>query len=93
MGAYKEAIKAASAYQDIFGKENFYLELMDHGIEIETRVKADLLKLGKELAMPLLATNDLHYTRQEDAVAHEALLCVQSGSTLADPKRFKFENA
>ena len=92
MGAYKEAIKAASAYRDIFGKENFFLEVMDHGIEIEARVKADLLKLGKELGLPLLATNDLHYTRQEDAGAHEALLCVQSGSTLADPKRFKFDN-
>ena len=62
MGAYKEAIKAASAYRDIFGKENFFLEVMDHGIEIESRVKADLMKLGKELGLPLLATNDLHYT-------------------------------
>jgi DNA polymerase-3 subunit alpha len=65
---------------------------MDHGIDIESRVKADLLKLGKELGLPLLATNDLHYTFNEDARSHEALLCVQSGSTLADPKRFKFEN-
>jgi DNA polymerase-3 subunit alpha len=55
-------------------------------------VKADLLKLGKELGLPLLATNDLHYTFNEDARSHEALLCVQSGSTLADPKRFKFDN-
>ena len=92
MGAYKEAIRAASELRDIFGKENFFLELMDHGIEIETRVKADLLKLGKELGLPLLATNDLHYTFNSDAPSHEALLCVQSGSTLADPKRFKFEN-
>ena len=92
MGAYKEAIKAASDYREIFGVENFYLEIMDHGIEIETRVKEDLLKLGKELGLPLLATNDLHYTKQSDAGAHEALLCVQSGSTLADPKRFKFDN-
>ena len=92
MGAYKEAIKAASDYRDIFGVGNFYLEIMDHGIEIESRVKADLLKLGKELGLPLLATNDLHYTLQSDAPAHEALLCVQSGSTLADPKRFKFDN-
>ncbi|MSZ64738.1 MAG: DNA polymerase III subunit alpha, partial [Actinobacteria bacterium] len=92
MGAYKEALKAASDYRDIFGAENFYLEVMDHGIEIESRVKADLLKLGKELGLPLLATNDLHYTLQSDSAAHEALLCVQSGSTLADPKRFKFDN-
>ena len=92
MGAYKEAKQAASELRDIFGAENFYLEIMDHGIDIETRVKADLLKFGKELGLPLLATNDLHYTNHEDAASHEALLCVQSGSTLADPKRFKFEN-
>ncbi|MSY60825.1 MAG: DNA polymerase III subunit alpha [Actinobacteria bacterium] len=92
MGAFKEAMAAASDYRDIFGAENFYLEIMDHGIEIESRVKADLLKLGKELGLPLLATNDLHYTFNEDARSHEALLCVQSGSTLADPKRFKFDN-
>ena len=93
MGAYKEAIKAASDFRDIFGAENFYLEVMDHGIDIEIRVKADLLKLGKELGLPLLATNDLHYTHHADAASHEALLCVQSGSTLADPKRFKFDNS
>ena len=92
MGGYREAMSAASELRDIFGKENFFLEVMDHGIEIESRVKVDLLKLGKELGLPLLATNDLHYTKHEDAPAHEALLCVQSGSTLADPKRFKFDN-
>ena len=92
MGNYKEALRAASDYRDIFGASNFFLEVMDHHIDIESRVKADLLKLGKELKLPLLATNDLHYTFHEDAAAHEALLCVQSGSTLADPKRFKFEN-
>ena len=62
MGAFKEAMAAASDYRDIFGVENFYLEIMDHGIDIESRVKVDLLKLGKELGLPLLATNDLHYT-------------------------------
>ena len=93
MGAYKEAKAAASEFRDIFGAENYYLEVMDHGIDIETRVKTDLLKLGKELGLPLLATNDLHYTHHADAASHEALLCVQSGSTLADPKRFKFDNS
>ncbi len=93
MGKYKAAMRAASDYRDIFGKDNFFLELMDHDIEIENRVKADLMKLGKELKLPLLATNDLHYTHHEDADAHAALLCVQSGSTLADPKRFKFDNS
>ena len=93
MGKYKEALRAASDYRDIFGANNFFLELMDHDIDIENRVKADLMKLGKDLKLPLLATNDLHYTYHDDAPAHEALLCVQSGSTLADPKRFKFENS
>ena len=93
MGKYKEALRAASDYRDIFGANNFYLELMDHDIDIETRVRADLMKLGKDLKLPLLATNDLHYTFHDDAPAHEALLCVQSGSTLADPKRFKFDNS
>jgi len=93
MGNYQEALRAASDYRDIFGAANFYLEVMDHDIDIENRVKADLLKLGKELKLPLLATNDLHYVFHEDAPAHEALLCVQSGSTLADPKRFKFDNS
>jgi DNA polymerase-3 subunit alpha len=92
MGAYAEAKRAASELRDIFGVENFFLEVMDHGIDVEARVKKDLLKLGRELNLPLVATNDLHYTKHEDSVSHEALLCVQSGSTLADPKRFKFEN-
>ena len=92
MGNYKEAMRAASDYRDIFGANNFFLELMDHGIDVETRVKEDLQKLGRELKLPLLATNDLHYTHHADAAAHAALLCVQSGTTLADPKRFKFDN-
>ena len=93
LGAYKDAVKAASELQDIFGKENYFLEIMDHNIDIEKRTFNDLIKLGKELGMPLLATNDLHYTHHEDSAAHEVLLCIQSGSTLADPKRFKFENS
>ena len=92
MGNYKEALRAASDYRDIFGANNFFLELMDHDLEIENRVKADLMKLAKDLKLPLLATNDLHYTDKADADAHAALLCVQSGSTLADPKRFKFDS-
>ena len=64
---------------------------MDHGLGIETRVRQDLLRLGRRLGLPPLATNDLHYTYAGDADAHEALLCVQSGKTIADPKRFKFD--
>ena len=93
MGAYKEAVAAAARMRDIFGAQNYFLEVMDHSIDIEKRVLADLLKLGKELNLPLLATNDLHYTHHKDAAAHEVMLCIQSGSTLADPKRFKFDNS
>ena len=92
MGAYDEARNAAGEFREIFGENNFYIELMDHGIDIERRAREDLLRLGKDLGLPLLATNDLHYTYADDAAAHEALLCIQSGSTLADPKRFRFEN-
>jgi len=92
LGQYDEARKAAAEFQDIFGKENFYCEIMDHGIDIERRTMSDLLTLAKELDMPLLATNDLHYTHAGDADAHAALLCVQSGSTLDDPNRFKFDS-
>ena len=93
MGAYKEAVAAAARMRDIFGTQNYFLEVMDHSIDIEKRVLSDLLKLGKELNLPLLATNDLHYTHHKDAAAHEVMLCIQSGSTLADPKRFKFDNS
>ncbi|MFT4147864.1 MAG: DNA polymerase III subunit alpha [Micrococcaceae bacterium] len=91
LGQYDAAKKAAAEFQDIFGKENFYCELMFHDIEVERRVKQDLLRLAKELNMPLVATNDLHYVEQHDAKAHEALLCVQSASTMNDPRRFKLD--
>jgi DNA polymerase-3 subunit alpha len=92
LGQYDEAVKAAGEFQDIFGAENFYVELMDHGLDIEKRVIEDLLRISKQIGAPLVATNDLHYTRHEDSHAHEALLCVQSGKTLADEGRFKFDS-
>ena len=88
---FDDACQAASDYRDIFGKDNFFCELMDHGIEIEKRVQKDLFDLKKKLDLPGLATNDLHYTYAEDAKPHEVLLCVQTGKTLADPNRFKFD--
>ncbi|WP_346844335.1 DNA polymerase III subunit alpha [uncultured Rothia sp.] len=91
LGQYDAAVQAASDYRDIFGKENYYCEIMDHGLGIEKNVMADLHKVAKQLNLPLVATNDLHYTHAEDSKAHAALLCVQSGSTLQDPKRFKFD--
>jgi DNA polymerase-3 subunit alpha len=92
LGQYDEARKAAGDFQDIFGKDNFFAEIMDHGIDIERRTMTDLLRLAKELGLPLVATNDLHYTHAHDATAHAALLCVQSASTLDDPNRFKFDS-
>nr|WP_224760724.1 DNA polymerase III subunit alpha [Salinibacterium sp. ZJ450] len=91
LGQYEEAKKAAGDFRDIFGKENFFCEIMDHGINVERRAMADLLRLAKEMDLPLVATNDLHYTHAHDATSHAALLCVQSGSTLDDPNRFKFD--
>ncbi len=91
MGEYEKAKRAAGEFRDIFGKENFFCELMDHGIEIERRAQKDLIRLAKDMDIPFLATNDLHYTHAEDARAHEVLLCVQSGKTMADPGRFKFD--
>ena len=91
LGQYDAARAAAAEFQDLFGKENYFAEIMDHGLSIERRVMTDLLRISKDLDIPLLATNDLHYTHQHDAKSHAALLCVQSGSTLDDPKRFKFD--
>ncbi|WP_458778867.1 DNA polymerase III subunit alpha [Arthrobacter sp. D3-16] len=85
LGQYREALEAASEFRDIFGAENYFCELMDHGLDIERRVTGDLLRLAKELNLPLVATNDLHYTHEHDAKAHEALLAIQSGSTLLEP--------
>ncbi|MFV0287142.1 MAG: DNA polymerase III subunit alpha [Demequina sp.] len=96
LGQYDEALRAAGEFQDIFGAENFYVELMDHGLLLEKRVREDLLRLAHQLGAPLVATNDSHYVRKDDSVAHEALLCVQSGSNLNEPtydqggKRFAF---
>ena len=93
LGQYDEAYKAAGEFQEIFGKENFFAEIMDHGIEIEKRTMNELIDLARKLNIPLVATNDLHYTHAADATAHEALLCVQSNTNLYDPNRFKFEGS
>ena len=91
VGQYAAARAAAAELRDIFGAGNFYAEIMDHGLPIERQTQRELLRLAKDLGLPLLATNDLHYTKAADATAHAALLCVQSGSTLMDPGRFKFD--
>ncbi|MFJ6570799.1 DNA polymerase III subunit alpha [Streptomyces sp. NPDC091292] len=91
LGQFDEAVKAAADYQDIFGKDRYFLELMDHGIDIERRVRDDLLRVGKKLGIPPLVTNDSHYTYAHEATAHDALLCIQTGKNLSDPDRFKFD--
>jgi DNA polymerase III subunit alpha len=91
LGQYREAVEAAAAYRDIFGPDNFFVEIMDHGLAIERRTRDGLLRLAAELSLPFVVTNDSHYARPEDATAHEALLCVQTGTNLADPDRFRFE--
>ncbi|MEQ4524227.1 DNA polymerase III subunit alpha, partial [Nocardioides kribbensis] len=84
-GNYEAAKQVAGDFQDILGKDNYFLELMDHGLDIETRVKDGLLRLGKDMGIPLLATNDSHYVMREDAKAQEHLLCINSGSTMDIP--------
>jgi DNA polymerase III alpha subunit len=91
IGDYEKAKQSASKFVDIFGKDNFFIELMDHGLDIERRVIKDLIRLSKDLGLKTVATNDLHYVRKQDAKTHEALLCIQSGSLLSDPNRFKFD--
>ena len=91
LGQYDEAVREASELQEIFGRDSVYLELMDHGIDIEKRVRDDLLRLGKQLGIPPIATNDSHYNNPEDADAHDALICVASGKRLSDPNRLKFD--
>ncbi|WP_245857048.1 DNA polymerase III subunit alpha [Actinoalloteichus hoggarensis] len=91
LGQPEAAMQAASDYKDIFGADNFFLELMDHGLPIERSVREGLLRIGRELNLRPLATNDSHYVTRDQAAAHSALLCVQSGKTLSDPTRFKFD--
>src|SRR4051812_3945750 len=91
IGDYERARASAGEFQDIFGKQNFFLELMDHGLDIEKQVREGQLRLAKDLGLPIIATNDLHYTNPEDADAHEVYVCVGTGKTMADPNRLKFD--
>lgn len=91
-GNYKRALEAAASYRDLFGVGNFFVEIMEHGIDIEKKVRQGLIQISRDLGIPLVATNDLHYIRAEDSVSHDALLCVQTAGTLADPKRWRFES-
>ncbi|MEU8399882.1 DNA polymerase III subunit alpha [Nonomuraea sp. NPDC048892] len=93
LGQYDQARAAAARYRDIFGAGDYYLELMDHGLPIERRVREDLLRLGRELNLPPLATNDSHYVTEDQARAHDVLLCVGTGKRLDDAGRFRFSGS
>ena len=86
-GDERGALEKAARFQDIFGKDNFFIELQDHGIPEQRRTNPLLIDLARKLRAPLLATNDSHYTDQHDAISHDALLCVQTGSLMSDPDR------
>ena len=90
-GNYDKALSTAATMREILGKDNYFVELMDHGLGIERRHREDLLKIAKNLNLGLVATNDLHYVYPEDARMHEVLLCIGTRSTMDDPKRFKFD--
>jgi DNA polymerase-3 subunit alpha len=88
---YEDARKLAYEYQDLFGKNNFFLEVQDHGLEQDQRLLPHVGRLAAETGIPLVATNDSHYLRKDDARAHEILLCIQTGKTMSDPNRMRFE--
>ncbi|NDA00488.1 MAG: DNA polymerase III subunit alpha [Acidimicrobiia bacterium] len=88
---YDEAKRTAARLQDIFGRDHLFVELQDHGLAQQKSTMNDLIRLAREINAPLLATNDSHYVHRHDAKAHDALLCVQTGCTIEDPNRFRFE--
>ena len=91
-GRYDEARKACGRYADIFGRENYFVEIQDHGLPEQRKIVPDLLKLATEFGLQVICSNDVHYVRDTDAVPHEALLCIQTGAKLADERRFKFDS-
>lgn len=90
-GDEKGALEKAGRLQEIFGKDNLFVELQDHGLPAQHETNPKLIEIARRIGAPLIATNDSHYTHREDHESHDALLCVQTGATLSDPKRFKFE--
>ena len=88
---YEEARKAALHYQEIFGKDNFFLELQDHGIPAQRLVNQELMRMSRETGIELVCTNDIHYTYAEDAEAHDLLLCLQTGKKVTDEDRMRYE--
>jgi DNA polymerase-3 subunit alpha len=89
---YEEAKRLAYSYREIFGKDNFFLEIQDHGLEQDKRLTPQVNRLSIETGIPLVATNDSHYLRREDARAHEILMCIQTGKTMTDPNRMHWDH-
>ncbi|NLM42774.1 MAG: DNA polymerase III subunit alpha [Clostridiales bacterium] len=90
-GNYERAKEEALTYLDIFGPGNFYLEIQDHGIREQALINQELVRMSQETGIPLVATNDVHYVSREDAETHDVLLCIQTGKTIDDENRMKFE--
>lgn len=90
-GFYEEARKTALEYRDLFGEGNYFLEMQDHGMDQQKLVNQNLLRMSRETGIPLVVTNDCHYTREEDADAHDILLCLQTGKKLSDENRLRYE--
>jgi len=90
-GKYAAAREAAAGFGDMFGRGNFYLEIQDQGLEMEHRIHSDLFRLEKDLGLPLVATNDSHYLCEDDAHAQDVMLCIQTGKSIQDTNRMKFE--
>ena len=90
-GLYEEAKEAVLKYQEIFGRGNYFLELQDHGIPMQRQVNQGIIRLSRELDIPLAATNDCHYLHAEDWEAHDILLCIQTGKKVADENRMRYE--
>jgi len=90
-GKYDAAREAAASYRDIFGQGNFYLEIQDQGLEMEHRIHAGLFQLEKDIGLPLVATNDSHYLCEDDAHAQDVMVCIQTGKSLQDTNRMKFQ--
>jgi hypothetical protein len=89
-GDFEKATSLAARLQDIFGRQSLFVEVQDHGLQEQEKTNPELIRLARRIGAPLLATNDSHYVSRSDAEAHDALLCVQTGSVKDDPKRFKF---
>src|SRR5260221_8587285 len=90
-GKSESARDAAGFYRDIFGKDNFFIEIQDQGLEMEHRIHPNLFRLEKDLGIPMVATNDSHYLCEDDAHAQDVMVCIQTGKSIQDANRMKFQ--